>query len=155
LEEAVSDLAPNGLNHIEKETIFLLNYKRTIMMKKAIYLTGFMGAFALTAGVTFKLLQLPYGFELFMTGFLIILLLFIPLMAIDRYKVAISKALSYKLKIAIGTVAAIVTGLSGLFKLMHLQGAEVLLMLGAFLFAVGYLPFFFFTMYKRSVADTP
>src|SRR5690606_37256122 len=113
-------------------TIFLLSYKRIIIMKKAIYIVGFIGSFTLTAGITFKLLRLMGGSELFITGFLIIFLLFIPLLAIDRYKVAISKAISHKLKIILGTTAAIITGLSGLFKLMHLQGADLLLMFGAF-----------------------
>lgn len=152
LNEAVKDVAPKGLNSIEQKTIFLLNYKRIIIMKKAIYIVGFIGSLTLTAGITFKLLRLMGGSELFITGFLIIFLLFIPLLAIDRYKVAISKAISYKLKIILGTTAAIVTGLSGLFKLMHLQGADLLLMLGAFVFAVGFLPFLFFMMYKKSVS---
>jgi hypothetical protein len=33
-----------------------------------------------------------------------------------------------------------------------LQGADLLLMLGAFVFAFGFLPFYFFTMYKKSIA---
>jgi hypothetical protein len=152
LNEAVRDLAPKGLNSIEQETIFLLNYKRIIIMKKAIYIVGFIASLTLTAGITFKLLRMEGGSELFISGFLIFFLLFIPLLAIDRYKVAISKAISYKLKIILGTAAAIITGLSGLFKLMHLQGADLLLMLGAFVFALGFLPFLFFRMYKKSVS---
>lgn len=152
LDKAISDLAPNGLIDIENKTIFLLNSKRILLMKKLLYFTGFIGSLTLTAGVTFKLLQMPFGYQLFITGFLILFLIFIPLLAIDRYKVAISKALTEKMKIILGTVAAIFTGLSGLFKLMHLQGAELLLLAGAFIFCFGFLPFFFFTMYKRSIS---
>jgi hypothetical protein len=152
LNEAVLELAPNGLKSIERETIFLLNYKRIIIMKKVIYLSGFIGSLTLTAGITFTLLHWPGGSELFIAGWLILFLLFIPLLAMDRYKVAISKAISYKLKIILGTIAAVITGLSGLFKLFHLQGAELLLLCGAFVFAVGFLPFLFFTMYKKSVS---
>ena len=89
---------------------------------------------------------------LFIVGFLSLLLVFVPLLAIDRYKVSLSKALSVKAKIAMGTLAAIVTGLSGLFKMMHLQGADILLVMGAFIFAFGFLPFYFFTMYKKSLS---
>lgn len=152
LNDAISDLAPNGLIDIENKTVFLLNSKRILIMKKLLYSTGFIGSISLTAGVTFKLLSMPYGYELFIVGFLTLFLVFIPLLALDRYKVAISKAISEKMKIILGVAAAIITGLSGLFKLMHLQGADVLLMLGAFVFAFGFLPFFFFTMYKKSVA---
>ena len=152
LIQASTDLAPEGLMIIENQTIFLLNAKRIIFMKKLIYSIGFLGSVTLTAGITFTLLRFQYGSELFTIGFLTLLLVFVPLLAIDRYKVALSKALSIRLKIILGAGAATITGLSGLFKLLHLQGAEVLLMLGAFLFAVGFLPFYFFTMYRKSVA---
>ena len=152
LDKALSDLAPNGLIEIENKTIFLLTSKRILIMKRLLYLTGFIGSITLTAGITFKLLRMPYGYELFTIGFLTLLLVFIPLLALDRYKVAISKAITEKMKIILGTVAAIITGLSGLFKLMHLQGADLLLLIGAFVFAFGFLPFFFFNMYKKSIS---
>lgn len=152
LQAAVLDLAPNGLKDIQTQTVFLLNSKRIIAMKKLMYLIGFLGAITLTAGVTLKLLNMPWAYELFSVGFLTLLLVFVPLLAFDRYKVAISQALTERLKIILGTTAAVMVGLSGLFKILHLQGAEVLLMLGAIVFAVGFLPFFFFTMYKRSVS---
>ena len=152
LLEASEELAPNGLIELEQTTVFLLNSKRLIIMKKLMYLVGLIGSITLTAGVVFKLLNFPGGYELFIAGFLTLLLLFIPLFAFDRYKVAISKALSERLKLILGTLAAVITGLSGLFKIMHLQGAEFLLMLGAVVFAIGFLPFLFFTMYKKSIA---
>lgn len=152
LHKAAQDLAPNGLAEIQHQTIFLLNSKRIIAMKKVLYFTGFLGSLCLTAGVTFKLMYWPMANILFIVGFLSLLLVFVPLLAIDRYKVSLSKALSVKAKIAMGTLAAIVTGLSGLFKMMHLQGADILLVMGAFIFAFGFLPFYFFTMYKKSLS---
>ncbi|MEL6557750.1 MAG: hypothetical protein AAFQ94_06165 [Bacteroidota bacterium] len=153
LDLAIADLAPNGLAELENRTFFLLNSKRILIMKKTMYLMGFIGSLILTAGITLKLLRMPYGSELFMAGFLILLLLFIPMLTIERYKVAVSKAMSHRLMIIMGGIAAVITGLSGLFKIMHLQGAEVLLMLGAFVFALGFLPFFFFTIYKKSIGQ--
>ncbi|MEM9856579.1 MAG: hypothetical protein AAF843_04465 [Bacteroidota bacterium] len=152
LVEAGEELAPHGLIELERTTVFLLNSKRIIIMKKIMYLIGFIGSVTLTGGVVFKLLNFPGGYELFTIGFLMLFLVFIPLLAFDRYKVAISKAISERMKLILGTSAAVLTGLSGLFKVMHLQGAELLLMLGAIVFAVGFLPFFFFTMYKRAIA---
>lgn len=152
LDKAVKDLAPNGLIDIQHKTIFLLNARRIIMMKKLIYTIGFLGSITLTAGVAFKLLHMQYATELFAIGFLTFMLVFIPLLAFDKYKVSLSKAISVRLKIILGVLAAVITGLSGLFKLMHLQGSDALLMIGAFVFALGFLPFYFFTMYKKSVA---
>ncbi len=152
LEEAIQDLAPNGLSEIQSQTIFLLNSKRIIIMKKAMFITGFLGAFSLTVGTTLKIMHMPMANVLFMIGFLTLLLVFIPLLAIDRYKVSLSKSATVKTKLIMGATAGIITGLSGLFKILHLQGANVLLVLGAFIFAFGFLPFFFFTMYKKSVS---
>jgi hypothetical protein len=152
LDKAIMDLAPNGLIEIQHKTIFLLNSKRIIFIKKLMSLIGFIGSITLTAGVTFKLLRMPFGTELFTVGFLTLLLIFIPLIVIDRYKISLSKSISVQLKLILGVIAAIITGLSGLFKLMHLQGADLLLILGAFIFGLGFLPFYFFTMYKKSVS---
>jgi len=152
LDEAVKELSPNGLSEIQEQTIFLLNSKRIIIMKKALFITGFLGSVTLTVGVTLKIMHLPMANVLFMIGFLTLLLIFIPLLAIDRYKVSLSKSVSVKTKIIMGASAGIITGLSGIFKIMHLQGANVLLVLGAFIFAFGFLPFYFFTMYKKSVS---
>lgn len=151
-DRALNQLAPNGLEEIEKETIYLLNNNRIIIMKQFMYFVGFLGALALTAGITFKLLSLPFGYELFATGFLILFLIFIPLYSFDRYKITIAKNLSQRIKIILGVIASLITGLAGLFKVLHLQGADLLLMLGAFIFTVGFLPFLFFTMYKKSVS---
>ena len=45
LIEAVSDIAPDGLEAVEQKTIFLLNAKRIIIMKKAIYIVVLLGIF--------------------------------------------------------------------------------------------------------------
>ncbi len=150
-EEAIKELAPNGLIDIERKTFFLLNSKRIIMMKKLMYLIGFIGSASLTIGATFKVLYYPGANILFITGFLTLFLVFIPLLTFDRYKVAIAKSMSDKVKVILGFIAAIVTGFAGLFKFLHWQSGTVLLLAGAFIFAIDFLPFLFFTMYKRSV----
>ena len=152
LHHAVNELAPRGLKNLERQTLFLLNAKRIIRMKRLLYLTGLIGSVTLTIGVTLTLLSIPGGNRFFIIGFLTLLLVFIPLLAFDRYKIATS-TLSERLQIVLGVIAAVTAGLSGLFKVLHLQGAPWLLLLGAFIFTVGFLPFFFFSMYKKSVSQ--
>ena len=152
LDEACNELSPEGLIELEHTTVFLINSKRIIMMKKLMYLTGLAGSISLTAGVAFTLLQMPGGYPLFSVGLLVLLLVFVPLFTLERFKVVIAKKLSERLKLILGATAALITGLSVLFKIMHLQGADVLLLLGAFVFSLGFLPFLFFTMYKKSIA---
>ena len=117
------------------------------------YFIGFAGSATLTGGVTFKLLHMPGANEFFTIGYLTLLLVFVPLAVFERYRAVVSKALSERLKLILGVIASIILGLAGLFKIMHLQGADWLLLLGAIIFAIGFLPFFFFTMYKRSVSS--
>ena len=149
--KAKAQVCPDGFAQIEKETLFLLNAKRIILMKKLMYFIGLISSMSISIGWLFKLLQWPGGGELFTYGFLAFVLLFLPLLAVDRYKLTLRAALSEKLRLVLGFSSAIVTGLAVLFKMMHLQGADILLVGGALLFAFGFLPFLFFRMYRKAV----
>ncbi|MGB3466976.1 MAG: hypothetical protein WBA74_16975 [Cyclobacteriaceae bacterium] len=151
-QDAVAELAPHGIFDLQNKTFYLLNSKRIKLMKKLTYLTGFIGSVSLTGGATFKLLHLPGANELFMIGYLIFLLVFIPLLAFDRLKVAIDTNRFDKWKLILGVISSVAMGLAGIFKVFHLQGADTLLMAGIIIFATGFLPFLFFNMYKRSVS---
>lgn len=152
LTEALREFAPAGLDQIQRETLFLLNSTKIIRMKKIIYAVGLLSAIAISLGWLFTVLHWPGGNDLFNYGFLGFLLLFVPLLAIDRYKVYLGQALSEKLRIILGSLSAVVVGLSLVFKLLHLQGADFLLLGGMLLFTFGFLPFLFFRMYKKSVS---
>jgi len=150
--DAITELAPHGIIDLQSKTYYLLNSKRIIVMKKLTYLMGFLGSIALTVGATFKLLHLPGANQLFMMGYLIFLLIFVPLLAYDRFKVPIASSISDRWKIILGVVSSVILGLAGIFKVMHLQGSHLLLMSGIIIFAMGFLPFLFFAMYKKSVS---
>jgi len=152
LNEAIDDLAPNGLRDLEIQTRYLLNSKHTITMKKLMYLMGFLGAATLSVGTLFKIMHWPGADMASLIGVIILLLIFMPLWALDRYKYEVSKALSNKLKFFAGILSAVLIGLSVVFKVLHLQGASVLLVIGAFIFVFGYLPFLFFSLYKKSIS---
>lgn len=121
-------------------------------MKKLVYLLGFIGSVIFALGVTSKLLSWPWGNELFIVGFLVLILIFIPLFAFDKFKVANSGILYERLKIILGGTSAVIIGISGIFKIMHLQGAAILLILGTSIFVLGFLPLFFYSLYKKSIA---
>ncbi len=152
LKEALNELAPDGLNSIQRETIFLLNSTKIMLMKKIMYSIGLITSIAMTMGILAKLLHWPGAEELFTYGFVGFLLLFLPMLAIDRYKHNLSKSLSEKLRIGLGYLSAFLIVFSIAFKLFHLEGANLLLLSGMCVFSFGFLPFFFFNMYKKSVA---
>ncbi len=120
-------------------------------MKKVMYAVGLAASIAMSIGLLFKILNWPGGNTIFIFGLLPFVFIFLPLLAIDRYKLQLHKALSEKLKLILGIASAILIGLSVLFKIMHLMGADILLVLGIGLFTLGFLPFLFFRMYKKSL----
>ena len=153
LKEAIDDLAPKGLHNLEHETLFLLNSKKLLNMKKLMYLVGLGSSIALAMGLCFKLLDWRGGSELLIYGFLTFTLLFLPMTIVDRFKLQIQKSLSEKLRFALGALSAILSGLAVLLKILHLPGADQMLLIGAVVFSFGFLPFLFFTNYKKAVGQ--
>jgi hypothetical protein len=152
LSEALHELAPDGLYEIQRETFFLLNSTKIILMKKVMYLIGLITTICMSIGWTFRILNWPGGSELLIYGFLGFVLLFIPMVAVNYFKVNLQRALSEKLRIILGLFSGIIVGLAVVFKFMHLPGADQLLLGGTVLFSFGFLPFLFFSMYKKSIS---
>lgn len=151
-QEAFYELAPNGLDEIQRKTFYLLNSPKIIFMKKVMYSIGLISAAAVSLGWLFIVLRWPGGGELFNYGFLAFLLIFVPLLTIDRYKVNLRKALSEKLRILLGFVSGITVGFSLVFKFLNVYGADVILVAGMLMFTFGFLPFLFFSLYKKAVS---
>jgi hypothetical protein len=151
LTTAIQEFAPEGLAEIEEETLLLLNAK-LMNMKKIMYGIGFASTSSMSMGVTFKLLHMPGGDQLVTYGFLIFALVFLPLVVINYFKVNLNAAWTDRARIILGILSALATGMAIVLKYYSLQWAEVLLLTGAALFSFGFLPFLFFTMYKKSVS---
>lgn len=149
--KALHQVCPNGMGEIQRETIFLLNFTKIIRMKKFMYAIGLLASISVSIGWLMTLLHWPGGQNLFNYGFLALVLVFVPMLAFDRYKVNISQVLSERLKLILGFASAFLTGLGVVFKLLHLMGANIIFTLGVLLFAFGFLPFLFFRMYKNAV----
>lgn len=149
-QQAIQELAPKGIQEIQNSTLFLLNSKKIIIMKKFKYISGFVGSFLVTAGLTMKLLHLPFAWELFVIGTLTLLLVFVPMIALDYFKVSIAHKIPVKTMVGLGILSAIFIGLSGVFSLFDLDGVFAMFLTGAALFACGFLPFLFYNLYKRA-----
>jgi hypothetical protein len=152
VSESVHELAPNGLEEIQHETVFLLNSNKIILMKKVMYFIGLLATMAFVAGWSFRILHLPGADQLMGYGFLGFVFIFLPMIAMDYFKVNIHRALTEKLKFWLGFSSGVVIAISTIFKFLHLQGTTTLFVMGMVLFIFGFLPFLFFTMYKKSVA---
>jgi len=150
LHNAIVELAPNGLLDLERQTFFLLNHKRIIIMKKLLFIISCLISTTVGLGFIAKLLHLPGAGELLTTSYVLILVL-VPLFAFERYKVAIAKALPEKLTVIFGATALMLYFIGGLVKIIHTPGAGFFLGLATASFFIA-LPLLFFTMYKRSVS---
>ena len=151
-QEALYELAPDGLDEIQRETVFLLNSDKIILMKKVMYLVGLLSAMAFVTGWFFGIMRFPGAFELSVYGFSAFAFIYVPMMAIDYFKTNIRGALSERLKVMLGVASALLIGVAGIFKTMHLAGTRTILIMGAAVCIFGFLPFFFFSMYKKSMS---
>lgn len=150
--KATKQICPNGFDEIQKETIFLLNSKKIIIMKKALYFIGLGSAMSMSLGFLFGILHMPGGDELTIYGLFVFALLFLPMLAIFQYKNIFSKIISEKLKVIFGFGSAILIAISILLKMQSLSDVgNILLITGILLFTFGHLPFLFFRMYKKSL----
>lgn len=152
LQEASYELAPDGLIEIQHETVFLLNSTKIIRMKKVMYAIGLLSAMTFVLGWTFGMMHWAGARELSIFGFLGFIFLYVPMLAIDRYKTNIRWVLSDKLKFILGGLSGLSMAIAIFFKIMHLPGGDQLLLLATAIFTFGFLPFLFFTMYKKSIS---
>ena len=153
LEKAYQQTAPNGLGEIQNETIFLLNYSKIMFMKRLMYVVGYLFTVTWIAGIAFKLLHLAGAGVLLGIGALGLAFIFIPMFLINRYKNFAREVLSERLKWIFGGISFLLLVTSITMKLLHLMGAGLMLGLSFLIFGIGFLPFLFFTMYKKSVDE--
>jgi hypothetical protein len=139
LREAISELAPEGLYQIEKDTIMLLTIK-LIPMRKFMYSIGLIASMSMTMGLLFKTLGWLGADHLFVYGFIIFGLIFLPMVAYTKIKSKAYKDIGEKLRLLFGGLSAIATGLALIFKVLHLPGADQLLIAGAGIFCILFLP---------------
>lgn len=152
IKEALIELAPDGLQEIEEETIFLFNVNKSIHMKKVMYSIGLISSMVMSLGWLFRIFQWPGGPELSNYGFFVFALLFVPMLAINQFNISIKKTIPEKLRIMLGLFSGVVTCIAVFFKIMHLPGADYLMLTGGLLFIFGFLPMLFLTMYKKSIS---
>lgn len=153
LNEALEDLAPDGLDEIQRETDLLL-HSNIISMKKLMYSVGLATSISITMGLMMKILHMPGGEELVNYGFLSFVLLFLPMITIHLYKTGSVKLSHQKFKMVFGILSALCTGMAVFFKLtISLDASGMMLMIGASIFSFGFLPLHFLGMYRKSVAQ--
>jgi hypothetical protein len=148
--KALNDICPNGFNEIQRETVFLLNEKKILLMKKFTYAFGLITVMSFSLGFVFKIMHLPGWNLLTSFGSLGFILLFLPMLVVDRYKFNTKKVLSEKLLITLGVASIVVIGSGVVFKFLHAPGAGILFAGGLVFFIIGFLPFLFYKLFLKA-----
>lgn len=151
-EVALLELAPSGLDEIQRQTTFLLNSKYTFM-KKAITISGNLFATSMILACLFKFLHFPLLFSIsfFVTGAVGFALCYLPMSVIDYFRSDLTWHL--KLRYIFGLASIIVIGNGVIASLMLLPAGVEMIMFGLVIFILGFLPFFFVSILKRSISD--
>lgn len=143
-------ICPNGLNEIYQESIFLLSSKRIKIMKKLLFVTGFIVAFILMTGILFKIQHWPAGGMLLISGAGVMIFILLPLVLLYFYKSEYSKFISYKMKYIFGYLGLALLLTGAVLKMSHLPGSGWALLLSVVILNFGYLPILFYRSYKGS-----
>ena len=91
-------VCPNGFNEIYKESLLLLTSNNIIIMKKSMYILGFIATVLLTTSILFKLMHWPGTGVLITLGAFMLIFVLLPIIALYFYKKEFSEYISYKLK---------------------------------------------------------
>ena len=95
LKNAISDLAPDGLQEIQNETMILLITSKFIPMKKLTYIVGLFSSVMMAIGWTMNILHFPGAGSLATVGvgtlgFMTFVVFFLPLLGITQLRKSVT-----------------------------------------------------------------
>ena len=74
-----------AIEQIQRDTDFLLNYKRTIRLKRAVYIIGFITSFLMSTGIMFKIMDWPFAGMILLSAFVLLNFVLLPIFFYERY----------------------------------------------------------------------
>lgn len=147
---AYHNIAPDGFDEIERETIYLLTSKKISTMKKMLYISGYLSVLLATTSLIFKLFHIPGGSLAVLGTGALVEFIFLPILFIYLYRREINKSLTTRLLHILGFATLMLLGLATVTKLSHWPGT--ILMLSASLAVLNFalLPLFLFKRYRKA-----
>ena len=142
-------ICPNGLDEIHLETVMLLTSKKIVMLKKLLFVAGFIGTIFLTTSFMFKALHWANAGLMLLISLFILIFILLPLVFLYYFKKEFSAYISYKLKYIFGFLGLTLLLTGGVLKLLHLPGSGITLLLSVIVINLGFLPFLFYRIHKK------
>ncbi len=84
-----------AIEQIQKDTDFLLNYKRSLRLKRALYISGFVVSFLMSTGIMFKVMQWPFAGMILLVAFVLLNFVLLPIFFYERYTASNQKQSHY------------------------------------------------------------
>ncbi|GAA4459437.1 hypothetical protein GCM10023093_00430 [Nemorincola caseinilytica] len=145
-------ITPNGMQEIQEELFFLINFKKQTNMKRMIYGLGFTAAFMISTGIMFRSMHWPGAAVILVWGFATLLLTVCLMMATSLKQMA-KQSRTYNLRIFSGLIAGVLIASGNLFKLHSFPTANMQMVAGMFILNFAFLPMLFFQLYKRAIGQ--
>ena len=150
-DKAYQNICPDGFDEIQRETIFLLTFKKIKAMKRLMYVSGYLSAIGITTTVFMKLSHIAYGQISLLLTSAILIFLFLPALFINLYKRELTKSISDKLKYMSGLLGVVLLVSFVVFKISHWPGTTMIFLTSVVSINFAFFPFLFFKMYRKSI----
>ena len=86
-----------AIEQIQKDTDFLIHFKRNLYLKRALFISGFIVSFLMSSGIMFKIMHWPYASVILITAFMLLNFVLLPILFYERYKASNQKKSHYLL----------------------------------------------------------
>ena len=150
-DKAYQNICPDGFDEIQRETIFLLTFKKIKAMKRLMYVSGYLSAIGITTTFFMKLSHIAYGQISLLLTSAILIFLFLPALFINLYKRELTKSISDKLKYMSGLLGVVLLVSFVVFKISHWPGTTMIFLTSVVIINFAFFPFLFFKMYRKSI----
>jgi len=151
-DKAYQNICPNGFDEIQRETVYLLTFKKIKAMKRLMYLSGYLTLISLTTTLFLKLSGFAYGGITLLVAAAILIFLFLPSLFINLYKRELTNSFSDKLKYMFGFIGMELLMVFALFRINHWPWSTSIFLAAIVIINFAFFPFLFFKMYRKSVA---
>jgi len=149
---AFQNITPNGMHEIQQELYFILNFNKQTIMKRIIYLFGFLTVFFISTSILFKTFHWDYASVLVLIcPFLVVITATI--LFCNSLKHWKSHSRVYNTRVVTGFLSALLISDGIIFSLNHFPYGHIQVFAGVLLLNLVFLPIFFYGLYKQGIEN--
>lgn len=153
LNKSFELVAPDGFTEIEESIKRSIHTQNPQTMKTSLYFSGFLAAFCILLGITFRMFHWPFANMILLCGDLsLVLAMSILLTDLIRFPREYDRTTYYRT--LAGAAGGLILAVGSSFKIMYWPTANMLMLIGMLLITFVFLPLFFWQLYKREMASS-